>query len=237
MKLVLVNIGNTFAQPGVWTGGQIELLPRIPTAELAPDRLPAGMPVAAATVVPAARARFTGSGIWFLSPFNQAAGVDFTRVDASTLGADRVANAIALAERFPLPGIAVDCGTALTLEIVDADRVFRGGAIAPGRAMMRRCLAAGTAQLPEIPLSAQLPERAGTNTVEAIRFGVDRGAVGLVRELAAAAARPYGGMEQVTFAATGGDAPFFTAAIPELRMAPPDFTLRGILLGFLARKQ
>ena len=124
MELLLINIGNTFAQPGVWSGNAIELLPRIPTAELKPELLPAGMPIAAATVVPAIRKRFADTDIWYLSAYNQRAGVDFTQVDASTLGADRVANALALAELFPLPGISADCGTALTLEIVDADGVF-----------------------------------------------------------------------------------------------------------------
>lgn len=207
MELLLINIGNTFAQPGVWSGNAIELLPRIPTAELKPELLPAGMPIAAATVVPAIRKRFADTDIWYLSAYNQRAGVDFTQVDASTLGADRVANALALAELFPLPGISADCGTALTLEIVDADGVFRGGAIAPGRAMMRRSLAAGTAQLPEIPFSTQLPEHPGSNTVETIRFGVDRGAVGLMRELLSASLPACGKARRPTIVATGGGMP------------------------------
>ncbi len=234
MELLLINIGNTFAQPGVWSGNAIKLLPRIPTAELKPELLPAGMPIAAATVVPAIRKRFADTDIWYLSAYNQRAGVDFTQVDASTLGADRVANALALAEQFPLPGISADCGTALTLEIVDADGVFRGGAIAPGRAMMRRSLAAGTAQLPEIPFSAQLPEHPGSNTVETIRFGVDRGAVGLMRELLSASLPACGKARRPTIVATGGDAPFFAEALG-IRTAPEDFTLRGILRAFLSR--
>ena len=215
MELLLINIGNTFAQPGVWSGNAIDLLPRIPTAELKPELLPAGMPIAAVTVVPAIRKRFADTDIWYLSAYNQRAGVDFTQVDASTLGADRVANALALAELFPLPGISADCGTALTLEIVDADGVFRGGAIAPGRAMMRRSLAAGTAQLPEIPFSTQLPEHPGSNTVETIRFGVDRGAVGLMRELLSASLPACGKARRPTIVATGG-------GCPVLRRSPRD---------------
>ena len=196
MELLLINIGNTFAQPGVWSGNAIELLPRIPTAELKPELLPAGMPIAAATVVPAIRKRFADTDM--------------------------------------LPGISADCGTALTLEIVDADGVFRGGAIAPGRAMMRRSLAAGTAQLPEIPFSTQLPEHPGSNTVETIRFGVDRGAVGLMRELLSASLPACGKARRPTIVATGGDAPFFAEALG-IRTAPEDFTLRGILRAFLSR--
>ena len=115
-------------------------------------------------------------------------------------------------------------------QIVDAERVFRGGAIAPGRRLMRRALAQGTAQLPEIPFSTELPERAGNGTVESIRFGVDRGAVGLVRELVEAAAQPYGGVGSMRVIATGGDAPFFAAALPFLELAPEEFTHHGIRL-------
>ena len=151
----------------------------------------------------------------------------------NTLGGD-VEAGLALAELFPLPGISADCGTALTLEIVDADGVFRGGAIAPGRAMMRRSLAAGTAQLPEIPFSTQLPEHPGSNTVETIRFGVDRGAVGLMRELLSASLPACGKARRPTIVATGGDAPIFAEALG-IRTAPEDFTLRGILRAFLSR--
>ena len=122
----------------------------------------------------------------------------------------------------------------LTLEIVDADGVFRGGAIAPGRAMMRRSLAAGTAQLPEIPFSTQLPEHPGSNTVETIRFGVDRGAVGLMRELLSASLPACGKARRPTIVATGRDSPFFAEALG-IRTAPEDFTLRGILRAFLSR--
>ena len=228
--LFLLNIGNTHAQPGIWNGKMLKLLPRIPTAELRPDQLPADLPVAAATVVPETRRMLDRENLFWLTPQNASGCVNFNYVDSSTLGADRVANAVALAEFYPLPALVVDCGTAITLEIVDAERVFRGGAIAPGRRLMRRALAQETAQLPEIPFSTELPERAGNGTVESIRFGVDRGAVGLVRELVEAAAQPYGGVGSMRVIATGGDAPFFAAALPFLELAPEEFTHHGIRL-------
>ena len=227
---VILNIGNTYSRPALWDGERFELLPRIETARLTQDSLPAGLPIVAATVVPALKTRLASDRIRFIDSRNCGNSVDFTQVDCSTLGADRVANAIALAHFGGLPAIAVDCGTAITLEIVDAERIFRGGAIAPGRRLMRHALAAGTAQLPEIPFSTELPVRAGSGTVETIRFGVDRGAVGLVRELVEAAAGPYGGVSAVRIAATGGDAPYFAAALPFLELAPEEFTHHGIRL-------
>lgn len=226
--LYLLNIGNTHARPGVWNGNSIELLPRIPTAELRPELLPADLPVAAATVVPEMRRVLNREDIFWLTPRNASACVDFSFVDSSTLGADRVANAVALAEFYPLPALTVDCGTAITIEIVDRGKIFRGGAIAPGRRLMRRALFSGTAQLPEIPFSTDLPERPGTNTQEAIRFGVDRGAVGLVRELVECSAAAYGCVTRIV---TGGDAPFFAAAL-NLPEAAPEFTFQGIQIAW-----
>lgn len=213
---VILNIGNTYSRAALWNGSAFEFLPRIETVRLTSAALPAGMPVVAATVVPELKQRLAGADIRFIDSRHCGCLVDFTQVDTSTLGADRVANAIALAAFHPLPAIAVDCGTAITLEVVDAERIFRGGAIAPGRRLMRHALAAGTAQLPEVPFSTELPDRIGNGTMESIRFGVDRGAIGLVRELVETAAKPYGGLDSVTVIATGGDAAFFAggAAVP-----------------------
>ena len=228
--VIVLNIGNTYSRAALWDGVRFELLPCVETARLTAESLPAGLPVIAATVVPEVKERLAGREIRYIDARNCGGRVDFTRIDCSTLGADRVANAIALAEFHPLPAIAVDCGTAITLEIVDAKRVFRGGAIAPGRRLMRQALASGTAQLPEIPFSNELPELAGNGTAESIRFGIDRGAVGLVRELVESAARPFGGIQAATIVATGGDAPYFVAALPFLQLAPEEFTLHGIRL-------
>ncbi|MDR0932345.1 MAG: type III pantothenate kinase [Victivallales bacterium] len=227
---IILNIGNTYSQAALWDGKNFEFLPRIETAELTLDSLPAKYPIVATTVVPETKTRLATDRISFIDAYNCGDLVDFSQVDASTLGADRVANAIALSYSGKLPAIALDCGTAVTLEIVDANRVFKGGAIAPGRALMRRALASGTAQLPEIPFSTELPEYAGKDTVETIRFGVDRGAVGMVRELLEVAAKPYGGIDRMHMVATGGDAPFFAAALPFLELASEEFTFCGIRL-------
>ena len=228
--MVILNIGNTFSRAALWDGEALRLQPHVGTGELTCEVLPGEVPVIAATVVPEAKERLAGRDIRFIDARNCGTRIDFTQVDTSTLGADRVANAIALAEFYPLPGIVVDCGTAITLEVVDGERIFRGGAIAPGRRLMRHALAFGTAQLPEVALSEEFPDHAGNGTVESICLGIDRGAVGLVRELVETLSRPYGGVEKMTVLATGGDAPYFAKALPFLELAPEEFTLQGIRL-------
>jgi type III pantothenate kinase len=78
------------------------------------------------------------------------------------------------------PIIVVQAGTAVTLDLVDSDGVFRGGAIMPGLGLSLQLLAAGTDQLPWLGnhLVDSLPELPGKNTVQAISAGVNAALVG-----------------------------------------------------------
>ena len=56
------------------------------------------------------------------------------------VGKDRLVDAAYAAANFPLPVITVDLGTATTFNVVDKDRVFRGGVICPGLSTGLRAL-------------------------------------------------------------------------------------------------
>ena len=81
------------------------------------------------------------------------------------------------------PGIVVSCGTAITVERVDAAAVWRGGAIAPGVRLMALALHQGTAQLPLIQLGPDAPPPCGRATVPSLEAGIFWGVVGTIREL------------------------------------------------------
>ena len=219
----ILDIGNTFTVAADWDGGRFLNLRRLPTRELE-NFVPSG-PLVAACVCPAAKKYFPASGTVFISALNQQSKVDFSPVDCSTLGADRVANAIAAAEFHSLPAAVIDCGTAVTLEVVDSAFRFVGGAIAPGRKLLRKALANGTAQLPNIPLAGDIPSDIGCNTADAIRFGVDTGIIGTVKEWLQIIKKSY---PQLTVILTGGDAGFLAPAFPEAIVADEYFTLHGI---------
>lgn len=225
--MILLDIGNTHTRIARSDGPAIRILRTLPTAELAPELLPGGERVAAASVVPEAAARLKPLAVEFVTAANCGGLLDFSGVDGSTLGADRAANAIAAAESYELPALVVDCGSAITCELVDDRRRFLGGAIAPGRKLQRRALHAGTAQLPEIALAQIVPTAPGKNTAEAISVGVDAGAVGMVRELAGIMGKA---VKLRSIILAGGDAAFFASAFPEWIVAPEDFTLRGVRL-------
>lgn len=236
-KFLLLNIGNTHTQWLITRQSQFESQNsgRVNTADWQQDLslLPAvesDCIVWAACVVPSARKVLAESGVyahlnWVDAQSSAVCGLDFSLMDTSTLGADRIANAAALLE-YPLPAVNFDCGTAITMEIVDDKKRFAGGAIMPGRKLMRQSLFKGTAALPEIPLSSELPQTPGTNTLQAMTLGIDRGAVGMVREMLSVVQYE----NRFTAVVSGGDAPFFLQALSGLIDGGKFFTLRGIYL-------
>ncbi|MBO5924024.1 MAG: type III pantothenate kinase [Lentisphaeria bacterium] len=235
-RLLLLNIGNTHTQCAFadLAGNIEEPLSTVPTAQWQENlqllpQADAACPVWAACVVPSARKILTESRQyknlhWVDAAAGETAGLDFSQIDASTLGADRIANAATLLKNGRLPASNFDCGTAITLETVLENGVFAGGAIMPGRKLMRSALKAGTAALPEIPLAQPMPEKLGTNTLGAMTLGIDLGAVGMVREIMSRSS--VLGVKNMV--ASGGDAEFFCKYIPELEPAGKLFTLQGI---------
>ena len=68
------------------------------------------------------------------------------------IGADRLANAAAVAKLYGYPAIVVDFGTAVTFDIISARGAYIGGAIAPGLEAMTNFLYQRTALLPRLSL-------------------------------------------------------------------------------------
>ncbi len=98
------------------------------------------------------------------------------------IGADLIANAVAVHARYRQNCVVVDFGTALTFTTVSAQGQILGVAILPGLKTAVKALFANTAQLPEVPLV--LPTSAiGKNTVHAIQAGILLGYEGLVKSM------------------------------------------------------
>lgn len=154
--------------------------------------------------------------------------LDYDHVE--TLGADRIANAVALAAKGHLPGVAVDIGTAATFDVVVPGREkprFIGGAITPGLAAFTRYLENNTAQLPAVGLACSC-RAIGHSTAEAVQAGALHGCRGLIRGLLQATAEELGQRPYVI--ATGGDAPLLASPLAEVDEVDPLLTFRGIHL-------
>lgn len=119
-----------------------------------------------------------------------------------TLGHDRIA--VAAAAMFLHSGsnvLVVDSGTAITYDVVTADRCFVGGNIAPGITVRFEALSHYCAQLPVIDAEGDVP-LVGYDTATAIRSGVVLGVVAEVAYMANRLSEKYGNLSVLL---TGGD--------------------------------
>ena len=111
-------------------------------------------------------------------------GVKVNYPKPDSIGADRLANAAAVAELYGTPAVVVDFGTAVTFDVVAAERCYIGGVIAPGLEAMTTYLYKRTALLPKLTLSE--PRHAvGRSTKAAMMSGAIFGYRGLVKEILA----------------------------------------------------
>jgi type III pantothenate kinase len=141
------------------------------------------------------------------------------------IGADRLANAVAVVSKGKAPAIVIDFGTAVTFDVISAEPAYCGGVIAPGLGSMTGYLTAKTALLPQIEL---LEPRAaiGKSTVEAMQAGAVYGYRGLVREILLRLKEEMGGEPRII--ATGGDAALIAQGLPEIDEVDPWVTLEGL---------
>jgi len=154
-------------------------------------------------------------------------GIEIDFPDPTTVGADRLANAAAVAETGSEEGVVVvDFGTAVTFDIVDARPAYIGGVIAPGLDAMRHYLHQKTALLPEIDL--ERPDSAiGRSTVHAMQSGAFHGYRGLTREILAQVIAEMDCHTKVI--ATGGYAALIADGLPEIESVEPYLTMQGLL--------
>lgn len=125
-------------------------------------------------------------------------------------GADRALAVRACRRLFGTtrPGVIVMCGTATTVERVDHDGVWLGGAIAPGFRLGAEALEQGTAGLMLVPPVSSPPLPYGIETRTAIQAGLFWGQVGTARELVRRSTENLGDYWEVW---SGGDAPTIAA--------------------------
>lgn len=150
------------------------------------------------------------------------------RVDqGTTVGPDRLVNAVGVFDRHGGNVIVVDFGTATTLDVVDDDGAYIGGVIAPGVNLSLEALHMAAAALPHVDISR--PEKViGTNTVACMQSGIYWGYVGLVEGVVGRIRAERGhGMKVV---ATGGLAPLFALGTDVFDSVEDDLTMHGLVL-------
>lgn len=120
--------------------------------------------------VKAAIERLTGADIITVGPGIKT-GLKIKLDNPAQLGSDRVADAVAGINLYPVPLIIIDMGTATTVSVIDRDQNYLGGMIIPGLRVSLDSLTQRTSQLPKIGLEA--PKKIiGGNTVECMKSGI-----------------------------------------------------------------
>lgn len=146
-----------------------------------------------------------------------------------SVGVDRVCCAAAAYDRIHQACVTASFGTAITIDCVNNEGVFLGGAILPGLKMQARGLHAGTAQLPEVGI-AEADTVYGVSTEQAIRNGIVYGAVGALREITERYATDLHAWPQLVV--TGGHAELISRYCDFIDNVVPDLCIRGAALAY-----
>ena len=148
------------------------------------------------------------------------------------VGSDRIVNSVAASHFYGLPAIIVDFGTATSVEAVDAEANYRGGALMPGIYISLDALASRAAKLADVDLEERMPKAIATNTPDSIRSGFIYGYAGAVDALIRRFKEELGATPDAPgdfqIIATGGPASAIVRHCREIEILDPDLTLKGL---------
>jgi type III pantothenate kinase len=150
-----------------------------------------------------------------------ACGVHNSYEQPERLGVDRWLNLIALHHSYPEGGCVVDCGTAVTIDLLSEQGIHHGGLISPGLQLMKKSLLKGTAQLPFSNQNQRIAP--ADNTEAAIHSGCMLSIAGLIEHVMA-------GQQTSTVILTGGDAGLIAEQLSIDVIVKNDFVLQGLAI-------
>jgi type III pantothenate kinase len=156
-------------------------------------------------------------------------GVEFPE----TVGIDRLLAAVGAnhLRETGQPAVVIDSGTATTVDFVNSDGVFCGGAILPGFELGARALHEHTARLPRVVFDRDMepPSEIGRNTEAAITSGLYWGQVGAVKELMRRMMHVADHRHPLLLL-TGGAAPLLHPHLPSIVRCELHLVLQGLAL-------
>jgi type III pantothenate kinase len=152
-------------------------------------------------------------------------GIRIRYEDPKAVGADRVADAVAVMHTHGGPACVIDFGTATTFNAVTAAGDYLGGAITVGVNLAAEALFTRAAKLPRIDLQRP-PSVIGRNTVHAMQSGLLFGYVSMVEGMVARFRTELGSEMKVI--ATGGLAEIVAKETDVIDIISPWLTLDGL---------
>lgn len=153
---------------------------------------------------------------------DHAFGVTNAYPQPEKLGVDRWLTLVAARQHYALPACIVDCGTAITVDLLAAQGEHQGGFISPGLRLMRQSLAQGTDALSfSDTLYALQP---AVSTEAAIYSGTLLAAIGLIEQVLKK--QP----DTTRLILTGGDAGLVAEQLVTPLVIDTDLVLRGLAI-------
>jgi type III pantothenate kinase len=145
------------------------------------------------------------------------------------VGTDRVVSAAAAYAVVEDAVVVVDVGTAVTIDLVDGNGVFLGGAICPGLEIGALALKEHTAQLPKVKITRPKAPY-GKNTTDAIRCGLYYSTVATVQEIMRRYAESLGKWPHTVL--TGSAAEIIKDDCEFIDSYVPDLVVKGVVLAY-----
>ena len=152
-------------------------------------------------------------------------GIRIRYEDPRAVGADRVADAVAVINLYGGPACVIDFGTATTFNAVTKEGDYLGGAITAGVNLATEALFTHAAKLQRIDLQRP-PSVIGRNTVHAMQSGLLFGYVSMVEGMVARFRSELGSDMKVI--ATGGLAEVVAKETDVIDIISPWLTLDGL---------
>lgn len=152
-------------------------------------------------------------------------GIEICYRDPASVGADRIANAVAASKLHRLPAVVVDLGTATTFDVISSDMKYLGGAIAPGLTTSAENLFLKGAKLS--PIEFKTPSRViGRSTDESLLSGIMYGMAGQVDEIVRRITAELG--EKPAVIGTGGFVEVLAPLSQSIEVVDSSLTLQGL---------
>lgn len=155
-------------------------------------------------------------------------GLNILTDNPAQVGSDLIVGAVAALDKYPLPMLIFDFGTATTAVALDESGSYIGYMIIPGLRSSVDSLAGKTSQLPYISLEAP-SSLLGKNTVDAMRSGAIYGNAAMVDGIIDRAAKEVFG-KTPTVVSTGGLAKIVAAHCSHEIICDDDLLLHGLWL-------
>ncbi len=235
MSTWLFDMGNTGLKFARWRNGELEDTQRVDhdgarfatgwTAQL-PSRFhtawiaSVGPPALTVELIDALTAR--GRRISMARTQPQFAGMRIAYANAARLGVDRFLAMLAARAGGIGAWLVVGVGTALTIDLIDAAGVHRGGRIAPSPTLMRESL---HARAPQLPLSGGHNVMFANDTDSALASGCEGAALALIEQSRHAAVALLGIPPRILL--HGGGAAALAPALPDA-IVSPSLVLEGL---------